>query len=348
MLRIMFFLALCSALVTIGLFASIQVRYTESVEKLMIAVLRPEIINADSTSIITRVNSTIGAGLVECVSVTRSQAILFENLTGCSWIKPFVSRGFQEAGVKVQFVPKFPQSMMTLQILIGIAHVVVLSGIFALGLRMSRYEKGERERLSLLTRQLAHDIRSPAQALAIVLEHLPEGPAKQLIFAAAGRINSLAETARTQAEVDVNARTTGDILHQIIQSVVEEKKLRFKGSITVQCHPYPQKVRMESEVFERIFSNLLNNSIETGASHISIETEVGSRELTFLVRDDGGGFLPAVIENQGVKAVSVGKPGGSGLGLSHARRVLAQFGGTLELSNEAPNFAKVRIAIPFI
>lgn len=346
LLRVMFFLALLSALVTVGLLTSIQAKYSESVEDLMIAVLRPEIISADSASIITRVNSTIGAGLVECVSITRSQTVLFENLTGCSWTRPFAIRGFQEAGVKVQFVPRFPRPMLTLQILIGIAHAAVLTVIFGLGIRMSRHEKQERERLSLLTRQLAHDIRSPAQALAMVLEHLPEGPAKQLISAAAGRIHSLAETVRTQTEVDSSALTTSDKLNQIIQRVTEEKKLGFLGSIVFQPHSNSQKVKMEPDVFERIVSNILNNSIEKGARHITIELETRDDKLIFIFCDNGGGFPPMVLKNQGIKEVSIGKPGGSGLGLSHARRVLAQFGGTLELSNEAPDRAIVKIAVP--
>ena len=84
------------------------------------------------------------------------------------------------------------------------------------------------------------------------------------------------------------------------------------------------------ELIEAVLETLLENSHQAGARHVRIAAEASRSDVTILVSDDG----PGVPEGQGERIfepfhTSRRAQGGSGLGLSIARSLLASVDGTI-------------------
>ncbi|MEN9724399.1 MAG: Histidine kinase [Pseudomonadota bacterium] len=100
-----------------------------------------------------------------------------------------------------------------------------------------------------------------------------------------------------------------------------------------------------------MLSNLLNNSVEAieNAGSISLQLckPAHDRHLCQLVICDTGKGIPAAILLKIESANgSYGKENGNGLGLAHARKLLKEWGGRLEISSTPGVGTTVRLHIP--
>ena len=96
---------------------------------------------------------------------------------------------------------------------------------------------------------------------------------------------------------------------------------------------------------ERAVTNLLDNALKAGASHIALICSVVGGSLQICVEDDGHGIPDAALA-----AFAAGQPivsaDGMGIGLLLARTAIEHRGGALELRRGASRGTRARISIP--
>jgi two-component system nitrogen regulation sensor histidine kinase NtrY len=109
------------------------------------------------------------------------------------------------------------------------------------------------------------------------------------------------------------------------------------------------KVRVDGEQIRRVIINLVDNAIEamnrTGVIAIETHHDPGANLVRLTVSDDGPGIPVAEREKLFMPYYST-KRRGSGLGLAIVRRIVAEHGGTIEVSDNEPKGTKFTIELP--
>ena len=109
---------------------------------------------------------------------------------------------------------------------------------------------------------------------------------------------------------------------------------------------------LDSEAINRLFINLIKNSIEASNSEktrINIVTKFlkTKKIVKVIFEDDGEGFNPDIIENI-FEPYSSTKITGTGLGLAIVQSIIEQHNGNIYAENRKPNGARIIIEIPIV
>lgn len=208
-----------------------------------------------------------------------------------------------------------------------------------------------------LATQVAHDIRSPVGALQAVSQMLSEEVdprKKKLIENAAKRINDIADNLVSQyrdnltkdlSSVEIDRNIT---LNSLVDDIIEEKKLSLdlKNKIIFKApESIPIPKNLNSTEFQRLISNLINNSIEAldkeyGLVEISL-ANIGGK-ISIQVTDNGSGISSEYLKKIFEKGFS-SKAAGTGLGLSHAKEYITSLGGHLNVESSTNQGTSIKI-----
>ncbi len=108
-------------------------------------------------------------------------------------------------------------------------------------------------------------------------------------------------------------------------------------------------VRLDGEQFKRVVINLIDNAIEAMEHRGQIAVETSRDDAHALVRvvvaDDGPG-IPAGERDKLFLPYYSTKRRGSGLGLAIVRRIVAEHGGNVEVSDNVPRGTRFTIELP--
>lgn len=217
---------------------------------------------------------------------------------------------------------------------------------YIIGSLKLHYEKNRRERgFAKISRQVAHDIRSPIVALESIAHDFNEiDEQKRLIVI--NVINRIKEVAQGllhhyQDENKASRNDAGvmsvELISPLLESVVNEKRFQIRGKpITINfAHDSSQLLCAAFNVssFKRVISNLLNNAVDSFdcGGQIELTLRNASNYIQVQVTDNGCGIpgdqLPVVIE----EGVSFGKENGTGLGLPYVVNCIEQWHGDYEI-----------------
>jgi signal transduction histidine kinase len=221
-----------------------------------------------------------------------------------------------------------------------------------------RMEESIREKEALarageLTAGIAHEVRNGLGTIvgyARLLERsaLAEDPA-----AAARSIREECETLETVVRrftdfVKLERLRLGetDLARLIARVVAREARAREEVRTELVGLDAPLLVRADEELLERAFENLVRNAVEAAAAG-GRHVEVSAREADGLVEvridDDGPGLAP---DHPGeIRPFYTTRPGGLGLGLPLARKIVLLHGGTLDLIGRAPAGVRVEVRL---
>lgn len=233
-------------------------------------------------------------------------------------------------------------------------------------------EKLERQlAVSALASQVAHDIKSPLAALAVVEKDLSQlgEETRILLRSAVGRIrdiaNNLIETNReikasiggssgALANAPASPAPTVELLSSHVDSLITEKRLQFraKGGVEIEARlgapAYGLFARIVPSEFKRDLSNLINNAVEAVGENGKVGVDLNSADgrVILKVQDSGRGISPELLPRLGRRGVTSGKPGGLGLGLYHAKANLESWGGTLDIQSKPGAGTTVFVGLP--
>ena len=230
--------------------------------------------------------------------------------------------------------------------------------------KASESDRAQADKLQSIAKvatQVAHDIRSPLAALHIVAATTDdlEEEKRLLIRDATARISDIANNLLSRhREVlhgtpSTTAPTTPELIVPLLQSAISEQRLTqssrdidIVGTIAPTC--FDVFCNVEPVAFRRVCSNLLNNAAEAigRGGHITVSMVCDANALTLSIADDGCGMSPAHLARVLQHGATVGKPGGSGIGLRSAIETIETWGGTLTVVSEEDNGCTVTITLP--
>ncbi|MBI4351613.1 MAG: sensor histidine kinase [Elusimicrobia bacterium] len=226
-------------------------------------------------------------------------------------------------------------------------------------LAASRNELERQTAIASMAAQVAHDIRSPLAALGAAAKGLEQLPAEQrsLIEGSVCRMQGIADDLLRRYRApgaETKAKPVVTALHGLIEQVIAEKRLQHKYrpgvKIEFTSEAADAKASIEPKEFQRLISNLVNNSVEAfeKPGTVSLALAALDGRVVIEIRDDGKGIPPDILAKLGRKGETHGKAGGTGLGLYHARTTVENWGGSLKLSSEPGKGTAVTIELPRI
>jgi len=174
---------------------------------------------------------------------------------------------------------------------------------------------------------------APAQARAILDEC-------QTLETVVRRFNDFVRLERLQlGPVDLGPLARRVLAReQRAHEAVEARLSGFDAALVVQA---------DEELLERALENLVRNALEAaaaGGGHVDLRAESSGNAVLLHVEDDGPGF--AAGHTGEVRPFYTTRPGGLGLGLPLARKIVVLHGGELALENRHPRGARVTARLP--
>src|SRR5918993_909588 len=116
-----------------------------------------------------------------------------------------------------------------------------------------------------------------------------------------------------------------------------------------QYDPAVAQVRVDPEQMKRVMINLIDNAIEAmgrqGTIVIETARDVSNSLVRIVVADTGPGISPAERDKLFLPYYST-KGRGSGLGLAIVRRIVAEHGGSIDVTDNAPTGTRFIIELP--
>jgi two-component system nitrogen regulation sensor histidine kinase NtrY len=213
-----------------------------------------------------------------------------------------------------------------------------------------------------VARRLAHEIKNPLTPIQLCAERLRRhfgGAAEQTrqlvdectstIVGEVESLKGLVDEFSQFARMPVPRAVPTDLL-----ALLTEALALYNGIFTaveIRRHfeePLPT-VSVDSEQIRRVIINLVDNAIEATDQRGVIDVEAHHDRVNNLVRvvvaDDGPGIPPAEREKLFLPYYST-KRRGSGLGLAIVRRIVAEHGGSIDVSDNTPRGTRFAIELP--
>ena len=215
-------------------------------------------------------------------------------------------------------------------------------------------EKDAMARAGELTAGIAHEVRNGLGTIvgyARLLERasLPEDPA-----AAARAIREECETLETVVRrftdfVKMERLQLGDtdLARLLARVVAREQRAREEVRTRLVGLDAPLVVRADEELLERAFENVVRNAVEAaagGGRRVEVSARESAGQVEVWIDDDGPGL--AADHPGEIRPFYTTRPGGLGLGLPLARKIVLLHGGSLELAGRAPVGVRVLVLLP--
>lgn len=215
--------------------------------------------------------------------------------------------------------------------------------------------------LSKISKQVAHDIRSPLTALEMATSFIKniEEEDRLIIRSAVNRIGDIANNLARQ-ENTINAyEYCFEIISipSLLKNIVSEKRVQYKDLKSINIHfeltekDYGKFAHLHSGEFARVISNLINNAIEALPHEGYVDIQIKESKLGLIaieIKDNGKGIPAEIVSSITQEGFSFDKKTGSGLGLYHAKNTLEKFGGELVIHSQVQEGTCITLKIPTV
>ena len=214
--------------------------------------------------------------------------------------------------------------------------------------------------------QVAHDIRSPATSLSMLMNCCAgiKEEDRVAIRRTITRINDIANnllgyftkqqdgiTPAGLVEQDAGPLlVSADLLEIITEKRYEYSQLSVGFSSRFSNDSYFAFISVESQAFARAISNLVNNAVdafEGKNGEVTISLDIHEQNVRIIIEDKGKGISGVVLNKiRNAVAVTDGKIDGHGIGYSQISEMLKQNNGTLDIKSDIKGGTKVTITFP--
>ena len=224
-------------------------------------------------------------------------------------------------------------------------------------LRRRAVEEDHVVRMGLLATGAAHELGTPLATLSVILNDWKRLEVFREDSDAHDELQTMgAQLERCKAIVSGILQSSGELRGEgtvkttvrgfLDQAVEEWRGLRNPPRLDYDNIFAPDLDIVSDVALKQVVTNLLENALEAGADRISLAASRREDQLGIVVKDNGPGFDPAVLERLGQPYVSTKARPGSGLGLFLVANVVRKLGGTVEAGNAADRGAMVTLRLP--
>jgi signal transduction histidine kinase len=222
-----------------------------------------------------------------------------------------------------------------------------------------RMEEAIRERETLarageLTVGIAHEVRNGLGTIlgyARMLERasLPEDPALAVrsILEECETLETVVRRFSDFVKLERLQLAEADLARVLARVVAREQRAREEVRARLVGLDVPILIRADEELLERAFENVVRNAVEAAAAGgrtVEVRAQERDGQVEVRIEDDGPGLAPD--HPAEIRPFYTTRPGGLGLGLPLARKIVLLHGGTLGLENRLPAGASAVITLP--
>jgi signal transduction histidine kinase len=273
-------------------------------------------------------------------------------------------------GFKYDFLSTFERTMSrNFLIVAGLFSIILLfitglviyfdKKIFQKELELER-ETQEKERfkeLSLLTSEIAHEIKNPLNSIYLSFNELEKylGTDENAVFyrdAVKGEIKRI--TAILQSYSDLSRKIEPHIETVDLAKLAAEFEWMMEGELkrhnaTLGCRAEGHeegKILFDTDrdLLKQVLLNMVKNAVEAGADDVELTFGVNKKGLLLTVKDNGKGIDEAAAADIFKPYVS-SKTKGMGLGLHIVMKILKALNGDIQLISRSPGNTVFRIGI---
>ena len=207
---------------------------------------------------------------------------------------------------------------------------------------------------------MSHDIRTPMNVILgynqLMKEELTDSKlldyqkkieqSGKLLLSIINNVLDMARIESGKMEIDENVERMGDILEEIdgvFASVAKEKNIQIKSEMYVTHKNVVCDGTKVREILLNLVSNALKYTPDGGTVTIKVQELPGDKEghvkIKTEVADTGIGmskdYIPIMFDSfSRERNTTIGKIGGTGLGMSIVKRLVDMMGGTIEVNSE--------------
>lgn len=221
---------------------------------------------------------------------------------------------------------------------------------------MARSLEHRSEYIRNFATHVSHEFKTPLTAIQGAVELLQEHASDMTkekrarflenIAADSYRLKRLVDRLLEMARADVVERAAGQTA---LAPLIGRLQTRYRGlglSVEFDAGDLRANLAITTEVLETVFTNLLDNSRQSGANRVDIFCARVDGRGAITVRDDGRGISSANAEKIFTPFFTTHREGGgTGLGLGIVRTLLEAFGGEIALV-PSESGATFRFSIP--
>ena len=142
------------------------------------------------------------------------------------------------------------------------------------------------------------------------------------------RIRQLSGLA-TVGNFDFKGRKPADLV-EFFNELIRVSPMNKYISITVNCPIYKIVMNFIPSDIAVIFDNIVDNAYKAKAKKLEITLDKKGDSVVITFKDDGKGLSSDIKEPASIFEVSYSKTGGTGLGLSHVKRIAEENGGDVQ------------------
>nr|WP_246748045.1 ATP-binding protein [Methylobacterium sp. SD274] len=196
---------------------------------------------------------------------------------------------------------------------------------------------------------VSHDLRTPIARLRLRLDGLPEGQEFRGMGSDLDEMQAMVDStlAYLRGDADPEPRQVTNVA-SILMSIADASS--DAGRDVSYTGPGRALATVRPVALRRALDNVVDNAVRYGTrACVSLAVDVG--ELLLTVEDDGPGIAPDEVAKAfepftRLEASRNRNTGGTGLGLTIARRIVEAEGGRIVLGNRAEGGLRVQISLP--
>lgn len=212
--------------------------------------------------------------------------------------------------------------------------------------------------LGRITSGVAHEVKNPLNAMVLQLEILKaklagHGPeVKPQIETLSSEIRRLDRVVKTFLDFTrpVKLRLSETDLDQMVREVftlAEPEARQNNVRLMIERNGAVARLKVDRDLFKQALLNLVLNGCQAMPSggELKIRPRKTERHVELEISDQGMG-IPADVQSRIFSLFFTTKPGGSGVGLAMAYRIIQLHNGSIEFSSEPDRGTTFRISIP--
>lgn len=213
---------------------------------------------------------------------------------------------------------------------------------------LTELEKSSKQEATIkLSRQVAHDIRSPLASLRTIMKCVVDLKEEErtIVTCSINRIhditNNLLAKVNVKSNQSINELRPVSAIDSLERLVYEKRSQQSKVKIDYQIDGsnIDQFLDIPTEVFNRVLSNIIGNAID--ATHesgwVKIKSRSNDQNVTISIEDNGIGIAREHLDKIFNPSYTHGKENGNGLGLSYVQEMSSKFGFNVSLESRPNN-----------
>ena len=212
---------------------------------------------------------------------------------------------------------------------------------------------------------VSHEMRTPLTAILgftdyLINENVPQDQLKSClgtIYKETERLNELIgnflELQRLKARVEQNSFRAVSVQELVLTATEIYRNASRQHSIIVECPPDLPPIRGVAEQLHEVLTNLISNAIKYSpdGGTVSISASHDDQSVTICVKDEGIGIPRDVIDKIFDKFYRVDntdrrRVGGTGLGLTLVREIVAEHGGRVWVESAPDKGSSFFVSFP--